>query len=204
MTLAIITDDGKGNMIKEDIKSFWYIGQVATNKEKRCKEVLEKLSYQVYLPTQEVHIESPQGRKRTINRLIIPGYIFVHCTEEQRVRIFSDPLILAHVKPYLSRWMVNKASKVSQFGKHSIATVPDSEMQQFIRVVEKSQNPVTFEAARLRKGDRIRIIKGELEGCIGELETLPNRATKLVIRIAYLGDAKVEIDEHSIELLPPH
>lgn len=196
-----ITGDAVGVPKTEDTPFFWYIGLVATNKEKRLRDELKKLSYQVFLPSQNETREWSQGRKRTIERLIIPGYIFIRCTEEQRLKIFSDPDILPRIKPYLSRWMVDKASTVSQYGRHNIAIVPDHEMQQFIEMVDKANKPITFDSSRFRKGDKIRITNGNLEGCTGELEVLPNHAAKLVVRIKNLGAAKVEIDAKDIEIL---
>lgn len=198
-----ITGDAVGvfdpNEINNETLKNWYIGITTTNKEKRCREVLEHNSYECFLPIQIEEHKWSQGRRRKIERLILRGYIFVHCTETERQNIFTDSHLLFELKPYLTRWMTDRSTRANDFGRHQIAKVPDDQMRQFIQVITKANEPVTIESLNLRKGSMIRVKSGELEGCIGELERLPDKSAKLVIRLSNLFAAKVAIDINNIE-----
>lgn len=190
------TDDAVG--ISESEKK-WFVGITRTHCERKIEDVLRREDYEVYLPSQTETHEWSRKRKRTITRLVIPGYIFIYCSEERRRVIFTDLKPLT--QPFLSRFLVNRLSKKNEFGIHSVATIPDDQMQKLMYMVGYSDEPVYLESTPLHVGDTIRIIRGKLKGFIGELEILPDKTSKLIIRLNALGAAKINVNRNDVQII---
>lgn len=193
---VIATDDAVGVPAAPEK---WFVGITRTHCERKIENVLLSENYDVYLPSQTETHEWSRKRKRTITRLVIPGYIFIHCSEARRRFIFTD--LKALTQPYLSRFLINRLSKKNENGFHSVATIPDDQMRQLMYMVGNSDEPVYIESAPLKVGDSVRIIRGKLKGFTGELQVLPDNTSKLVIRLNALGAAKININRNDVEII---
>lgn len=180
---------------------FWYVAITKTNKEKKLHQFLLDEGYDTYLPVQEEEHLWSRNRKRIIERLVIPGYVFIHCTEDRRKALFDDPALRAVTSLYLSHFMVNHSGTKNSYSRKPLATIPAHQMQMLMYMVGNSDTPVTIESAPLHVGATVRVMRGNLKGFTGELEVLPDNSTKLILRLHTLGSAKVTINRSDVTVV---
>ena len=83
-----------------DVK--WFVAIVNSRHEKAVREKLTEIGLEAYVATQEeMHIWK-NGRRKMIDRVVIPSMVFVHCTEPQRRQIIT--------LPYICRFLVNRSA----------------------------------------------------------------------------------------------
>ena len=94
--------------------------------------------------------------------------------------------------------MTNRLGKVNNFGRHPIATIPDKEMNTLKFMLYNSEQPVSFIDSPLKKGERIRVVRGSLKGLEGNVcET--SDATYVMADLNILGCAVVRVSIEDIE-----
>ena len=166
----------------------WYIAIVNNNSEKDVRERLNKLGYDSYVATQHQTKIWKNGRRASVEAVVIRTIVFIHCTEKERRRIVA--------LPYINRFMTDRATTAQRVP----ATVPEREMHILRFILGNSDTPVTIEERPLRKGDRVKVVRGSLMGLEGEIiDTEPS--TELVVRLDILGCARLNIDRLSVEPL---
>ncbi len=188
-TTALKVDDAGG--VPENKK--WFVAIVNNRSEKKCAKLFQEKGYLVFVPTQkEKHIWQ-NNTVRTIEKVLIPTVLFIYCTESERIRLFSYSVI--------KHFMVDYTVK-GKDGKHPIAVIPNRQIDIFMEVVAKSKSPINFEQSPCLVGDKVRVTDGELKGIEGKVLYSKNGATFLIIEIALLGSAKLEIPRDYVERLP--
>ena len=85
-------------------------------------------------------------------------------------------------------------------GTHSLLEIPDNQMDAFIRVVTECPEAVLTPETPIRKGARVRVVRGSLKGVEGEVVENPN-GVSLVVRILSILSAKVSIPREDLALL---
>lgn len=166
----------------------WYIAIVNNNSEKEVRERLNKLGYDSYVATQRQTRIWKNGRRASVEAVVIRTIVFIHCTEKERRQIVA--------LPYINRFMTDRATTAQRVP----ATVPEREMHILRFILGNSDTPVTIEERPLRKGDRVKVVRGSLMGLEGEIiDTEPS--TELVVRLDILGCARLNIDRLSVEPL---
>ena len=173
-------------------KKQWFVAIVKNNTEKSAAEKLEKLGFNLYLPTQKETRIWKNGKRAMIERVVIPSIIFVNCTEEERKGIVN-----LH---FINRFMTDKAGSQINNAK-PLAIIPDSQIKALQFMLGNSDTPVTITSRPFMKGDKIRVIRGKLKGLEGEVMDLNKDKTELVIRIDYFGCAKLTIDTINVEVI---
>lgn len=169
----------------------WYVAIVSNRSEKKCAALLELLGYECYVPVQkEKHIWK-DGKERDIDRIMLSAMVLVHVTEQERKQIVKEP--------YIKRFMVNRAGQINNFGTHPVAIIPDSQIERLKFMLFNSKQSVSIEQIPLRKGDKVRVLRGNLRGLEGSVLRDQEGKSKLYIVLGILGIASVEIDPESIE-----
>ena len=123
----------------------WYIAIVGNNSEKLCGQRLLKLfaewqkygkDCEVYVPIQRVLRRlGDSGRRTYVERVVLPTYVFVRCTEAERRRDIA-------YLPFVKRFFVNIAGAPVN-GHRPVATIPDAQMACLRRMIEGASLPVT-------------------------------------------------------------
>lgn len=159
-------------------QKLWFVGFVMSCRERRVAETLAKAGYECYVPVKrEVHKWS--DRKKIIEKLVLPRYIFVHCTEAERLKSFG-------MAPGLCGYLNSR-------GLHKPAVVPDKEMETFRSMVEKGTGGVVIAQDHFEPGDHVRIVDGPLAGL--ECEAVSIGTTRcILVRLGELGTARMDID----------
>ncbi len=162
----------------------WFVLNAVFGRELRVKELLEIQGIEAFVPMRYI-IKMRRGHKERVLVSAISNFVFVHTTKE----ILED----------------FKANVLSQYGfptyfvtrktgdRRTIVTVPDRQMCEFIRVASQLEKDVLYfppEEIQLEKGDRVRIIGGELDGLEGTLLKVKGKRSKRVV-VSIVGIAAV-------------
>jgi len=137
---------------------------------------LAQFNIATYVPTQKVK-RRWSDRVKVIDRVVIPGYIFVHCSFADRLRMLEA---VRSVYGYITD------------GPHQPAIVPDSELEAFARMVSDSGTEVIRYPDDLAKGDKVKVVSGPLEGLECELVNVMEKSC-LAVRLHSVGTMLVEI-----------
>lgn len=171
----------------------WFVAIVRNNTEKASAEKLTKLGICNYLPIQTETKIWRNGRKATVNHVVISSIIFIYCTEKERREIVA--------LPFINRFMVNKAASETTYGTKPLAIIPDSQIQRLRFMLEEADSPVTFTEGLYRIGDKVKVTKGNLKGLEGNIIDLKNGKGELVISVDFLGYAKLSINISNVKVI---
>lgn len=172
----------------------WYVAIVRHGDERRCGVQLTSYGYENFIPVQRVARRYPDGRKKKVEKLVLPSRVFVRATEFVRLKyIVNFPVVL--------RFMVDRARRKSSDSASPVAIVPDAELQLFRRMLNQGSHPVRFvdHDHLFAAGDKVRVVSGSLaglEGFVGETEGSKGR---LYVQMDFLGVAVVEINKELLE-----
>lgn len=169
----------------------WYVAIVGNNREKSAAEKLEALGFESFVASQEEIRVWKNGRRKTVDRVLLAATVFVRCTEYER-RHFIVNL------PFINRFMTDRAARSDNSLNRPLAVVPDSQMAALRFMLGQSDNPVTFSGDYVR-GQNVRVVRGNLRGLEGEIVSLADGSSQLVIVIDALGCAKVHINPIDVE-----
>lgn len=169
----------------------WYVAIVNHNNEINAAERLRTLGYDVYVASQTQLRQRANGRKVKVERLVIPSKIFIRCTERERRQIVT--------LPYIKRFMTNIAGSAAPGMHKPLVVIPPYEMYILQFMLGHTNRPVSINSGAFRKGERIRVVRGDLTGLTGEIFTDPEGAHQLTISLDILGYATVQIDPEDIE-----
>ena len=154
--------------IQEERK--WHVAYVRLHHERKASQKLEAMGIESFVPLKE-EIHQWSQRKKKVSVVLTPQMIFIHATEEERMRALTLSSI--------SRYLVLR-------GEHQPAVVPDSQMERFMFMVNYSEECIHSLESPLTPGQKVRVIKGPLTGLEGEFIEMEGN-TKVAIRLDLLG-----------------
>lgn len=162
-----------------ETKAFsWYAVRTRPRHEKRALEGLEARGFESYLPNYQVR---RRWSDRIVNTVLplFPGYVFCRFDPLKKVPVVSTPGVVSIVR------FANQP-----------AAIDESEIEAIQRIMRSGlgTEPCPF----LREGERIRIMRGSLEGLQGLL--LKKKSEwRLVVSVTMLQrSVSVEIDREWI------
>ena len=135
-----------------DKKMNWYVAHTRVNQELFIKKKLDELGIENFLPCEEQVRETPLGRKM-IRVLLIHGMIFIRTDKATSFSLINE-------------YALNIIYLKDIEGHHTLI-VPDG-----VEILNKD----------LKRGDKVRVIKGPLQGLKGELVRLRGHK-RVVIRL---------------------
>jgi transcription antitermination factor NusG len=177
---GIMESDGRRSAMNPDgVKNApWWAIYTRHQHEKVIAEMLESKGFDVFLPL----YESERQWKDRIKKLtlpLFPCYVFVQGSLDRRLQVVTTPgvhMILSHGE--------------------TVAMIPDDEIQAIRKTVEGQcrVEPHPF----LKCGERVRVIRGSLEGLEGILVRKKNQC-RLVLSVDMLArSVGVEIDAFDV------
>lgn len=169
----------------------WYVAIVKNNTEKSVAEKLALSGHECYVPTQNEIRVWKNGRKSIVERVVIPTMVFINCTESSRKEIVRHPYIL--------RFLTNRAGATMNAGNKPLAIIPDAQIQKLMFMVGNSDAPVVFSSTPYKKGDWVKVIRGKLAGLEGEVQSVDDKHSEVIVNIDYLGNARLTIETINIE-----
>jgi len=171
--------------MKEDISDnslHWFVGYVKSCQERSAAKTLEHFGVASYIPIQKVKRQW-SDRVKLVDRLVIPGIVFVRCTFADRLRMLES---VRAIYAYITD------------GPHNPAVVSDAEMEAFARMVADSSLEVNTCPADLAKGDRVKVISGPLLGLECELVRVMDKSC-LAVRLNGVGTVVMEISLDAVK-----
>ena len=163
----------------------WYVAYVRLFHKQKTTEKLAAMGIESFVPVRE-EIHQWSQRKKKVMRVLIPQMIFIHATPKERL----EALTLASI----SHYMVLR-------GEHTPAVIPDRQMQQFMFMVDYSEESIEMYNSPLQPGQSIKVIKGPLAGMEGELMEIEGKS-KVIVRLDLLGCAGVDMPIGFVEAIP--
>ena len=168
----------------------WYIIHCYSGYEQKVKYNLEQriesmgmqdFIFQVVVPTVE-EIEIKDGKRRTVERCLYPGYIMVQMA-------LSDD----------SWYVVRNTPGVTGFVGMGNAPVPlrTEQVQNILRRMEAAAPQVR---ATFKPGQKVRIIEGPFADFIGVVDEIDEERTKVRVLVSFFGrETPVELDFLQVE-----
>ncbi len=177
-------------MIKTSDEYKWYVAHTYVEYENKVKDSIEKtienrnlghLIADVKIPMEETVEEDENGVKKTVQRKIYPGYIFIK-------------MMMTNEAWYIVR---NTRGCTGFVGPGS-EPVPLSDKEVERMGVETVSTPLEFGV-----GDTVRINEGSMEGFMGEVLEIDKEHKTVSVMVTMFGgrEMQVEFDFHQVEPL---
>jgi len=166
------------------LQQLWYVLHTKSRHENIVNDGLLRKSMEVYLP--KITVPSKRrDRKKTIRVPLFPGYLFVK----------------TDLHPHIHLEIVKVAGAVRFIGNNRGPLPITDETIESLKIMVESDSSVTT-GNNLKKGDKVMVIHGPLEGVIGTFVRYGGKG-RIVVNVEALGQyAGVEVNEDDIEILP--
>lgn len=153
----------------------WYVLRTKPRQEKKAATYLSDNGFEVYIPLRE-SIKIWSDRKKKVEEVIIPSYIFIRTTEKDRNKIFPAVGVFNYMywlkKPVIIR---------------------DKEMDQMQRWFSQHAKE-EIKSHEITVGSNVKIESGVMSGKEGVVEKIGNKY--ITLTIAQLG-IKFQVDKPS-------
>ena len=134
----------------------WYAAKVQYRTEKKIRSFLqeERNDIKYFIPFKEVLIERA-GKQFRLKKPVIPCVVFVYTD-------YKTALLLPVLSGYSITYIRNSLT-------NHIQAIPEKQMHDFMLVLDLSEKGSVLLAKNLKRGDKVRVIKGVFAGIEGEL-----------------------------------
>ena len=136
-----------------DIELHWYVANTC-RQEKKIKHRLDSMGIENFIPFQQI-ARKIHGVDKLIEVPVIPNLVFIHTTLKTCMSLIQE---YAFDMRYL---------RDRETGNFLI--VPDKQMNDFMFLLDFSKEMVEVVNENLKKGDKVRVIKGDFAGIEREL-----------------------------------
>ncbi|MHB9057087.1 MAG: UpxY family transcription antiterminator [Paludibacteraceae bacterium] len=168
--------------MSDSVSRYWLAAYVKMHHERKTRDHLNEMGIENFLPVQE-EIRQWSDRRKKVERVLIPMMIFVKVDAAEQRRVIELPAIF--------RYLVLR-------GEHQPAVIPEYQMNSFRFMVDLSEGPVNMQNELLVPGEKVRVVKGPLQGLEGELIMMDGKS-RLAVRIEQLGYATVELPGNYVQ-----
>ena len=144
----------------------WYVANTC-RQEKKIKQRLNTMGIENFIPFQQI-ARKIHGVDKLIEVPVIPNLVFIHTTLKTCMSLIQE---YAFDMRYL---------RDRETGNFLI--VPDKQMNDFMFLLDFSKEMVEVVNENLKKGDKVRVIKGDFAGIEGELVRVKGHK-RVVVRL---------------------
>lgn len=155
---------------------FWFPMRVTYSRELKVKAELDRLEVDNFLPMKSRLLDAESDNPRRELVPAINNLIFVHSSQAQMSSLKSTNAVLQPL-----RYMIDRTAQRA----HTIMTVPDVQMQNFMRVASKTDDSVMFlndETIVGKVGKRVLITGGAFDGVTGVIRRV-KRCKRVVVEL---------------------
>ena len=174
---------GLGTTMCGDPK-IWFPMRVTYQREMKVKAELDRLGIESFVPMMYKVVDVDMDHPHRELVPAISNLIFVRSTQERISHLKSSNEVLEPL-----RYIIDQTAQQP----HTIMTVPDRQMENFMRVASRTDDSVIFldnESVVGKEGKRVEIIGGAFEGVTGVIRRV-KRCKRVVVEIE--GVASVAI-----------
>ena len=185
-TKEIVKESGRDTRMCGDPK-MWFPMRVTYQREMKVKAELDRLGIENFVPMRYKVVERQNDGDTELRRVLVPAInnlIFVRSTQERVSELKRRNEVLEPL-----RYMMDHTAA----SEHSIMTVADRKMENFMRVASRTDDSVMFldnETVVGKEGKRVEIMGGAFEGVTGVIRRV-KRWKRVVVEIE--GVASVAI-----------
>ena len=167
----------------------WFAANTRLCQELKIKNKLDELGVENFLPMKE-QIRVLGGKKRKVLRPLVSRLLFLHCRKEVLFELLNEHFL--------------SLSYLRDLETKQVLVIPDRQMRDFIFFVDFARDSIQVLNDKLKPGDRVRVVKGELAGLEGELIRIKGHK-RVVIRLQGLFSvaAGTYLPKHYLEPLDP-
>ena len=154
----------------------WFPMRVTYSRELKVKAELDRLAIENFLPMTYKLLDADT---ETPHRDLVPAInnlIFIHSSKDRISSLKSTNAVLQPL-----RYMMDRTAQQP----HTIMTVPDAQMQNFMRVASKTDDSVMFlndETVVGKEGKRVLITGGVFDGVTGVIRRV-KRCKRVVVEL---------------------
>lgn len=188
----IVIDLDPDKTASEDAEKQWYVVHCYSGYEYKVRHSIEQRIetmgmrdkiFDVLVPTEE-EIEVKDGKRRTVEKRVFPGYILV------RMKMDED-----------SWYVVRNTPGVTGFvgmGNDPTPLHPDEVKQ----IVDRMSQDTVRYSVNFKVGQKVRIIDGPFNDFTGEVAAIDMDKQKVRVMVSFFGrDTPVEVDFMEVEKL---
>ena len=172
----------------------WYVAVVRCNCEKKIADAIKSnfdernIWFEYWVPMQKIwYIDKRSKKRKTKEKVLLTTFIFCHVSK-------------AHLNDIRFRSDVYKM--LTMPGYREIYRLSDKEVEDYRRIVENPDLPVTPCSGPLRKGQKVRITEGKMAGLEAYVQRLSGKKATIGNEIKYISGATIEIDRSFLEAIP--
>lgn len=183
--------------LQEDINLDWYILKVQSNRERTSSEALKRkvaiegiqhLFGDIIVPTEKV-TEFKNGKKKTVQRKIWPGYIAV------QMHVNDD-----------TWFAIRETAGIGDFTGASGKPIPMSpeDVEKILPKDEAEENEENVPKLNIKfaEADKVKVTDGNFENFEGEVDTIDHQSGKVTVMISIFGrSTPVELEYWQVEKL---
>jgi len=171
------------NMLNE---SHWYAAKTKHQTEKKIKSRLAEMDIECFVPFHTLVVER-NGKKIKQEKPLVPNLVFIYTDRQTALSLPNDTGIdIIYMRDLTTRQLL---------------IIPDKQMEDFMFLHNFSPNAIRVMNTNLKKGDRVKVIKGEFSGIEGELIRIQGHK-RVVIRLEGLFSlATTYIPKEFLELI---
>lgn len=168
---------------EKDTRS-WYAARTRFGQELKIKRKLENDGIEHFIPTEQ----RKDARGKNQERPVISNLVFIYAEKACACALRTEyglPL-----------------NYLFDYANHGMLTIPDKQMEDFIRVFNVSREEGGLVDTLLQPGDRVKVVKGPLSGVEGRIQELEG---KFYVVVSLLGEisACARVPRAHMALLPP-
>ncbi|MBX5476401.1 MAG: transcription termination/antitermination protein NusG [Clostridia bacterium] len=168
-----------------------YENKVKANLEKRVQSMgMEDKIFQVLVPVEE-EVEIKDGKKRTVQKKIFPGYVLVEMV------MTDDSWYVVRNTPGVTGF-VGSGSKPTALDEEEVRQI----LRQMGLLEEEAPKPKPKPRIDLELGQNIRVRSGPFDGFIGVIDGIDVERGKVRVLVSMFGrETPVELDFTQVEKL---
>ncbi|MFW5657732.1 MAG: UpxY family transcription antiterminator [Bacteroidota bacterium] len=160
----------------------WMAMYVRSRAEKKARMDMEESGITCYVPLRKT-LRQWSDRKKKVDMVVIPSYIFVQINPKEYMKAFASPHIVGIVR------FENKP-----------ALIPHHQIIAMRRIIE-SDTEFEVSVENLQKGDKVKIKYGSLAGIEGEFIEIA-RNKRFILQIKQIGfSLSVQVPHDYLEFM---
>ena len=177
---SLSTQDSTNQPVKSAALAHWFPMRVTYHRELKIKSILDDQGIENFLPMHFELVETKTGGKKSVLTPAIHNLLFVHSTQERLTELKMTREKLSPMRYIMKRSSDNQSE---------ILTVPDQQMENFMRVASVQDDRVMFLDNNdfIKKvGQRVKVIDGCFSGVEGVIKRI-NRNKHVVVQLEGLA-----------------
>lgn len=171
----------------------WYVAVVRCNCEKTIAEAIneyfrgEKIWFEYWIPMYEVaYIDKRSNKRKFKEKVLLTTFIFCHVGSN-------------HINDIRFRTDVYKM--LTMPGQNEIYRLRDKELNDYRRIIDNPDLPITPCSGPLRKGQKVRITEGKMAGLEAYVQRISGKKAIIGNEIKYISGATIEIDRSFLKVV---